>query len=125
MAYIWELPGWNSGAKVQRSCWERGDYICRLDNGMWRNRTRFTPFTDIMEAVMHYLDWELLAEPPAEAEAEVFEWMCQTISGGWYIADQLMTEAEAAEYFDESREYRKTGRSFRVKVPVTGEGDSK
>lgn len=106
MAYIWELPGWNSGAKVRRSSWHKRDYTQKL-NGKWYNEVRIT--------AVDYDDWELFVEPPVEAE--VFEWMYLTTPGCWSINDLLMTEAEAAKYFDGYGEYRKTGRSF--KVPVT------
>lgn len=115
MAYIWELPGWTSGTKVRRSCWGRGEYICRLDSGVWDDHAQSTPFSDIMEAVMYCRDWELYVDPPVEVV--VFEWMYRTSYGGWAITDALTTEAEAANYFEEGQEYRKTGRSFRV--PVT------
>lgn len=117
MAYIWELPGWNSGAKVRRSSWERGDYIYRRDDGTWADYTLISS-DDIAHAAMNSNDWELYTEPPVEVE--VFEWLYEDSIGYWVIIDQLMTEAEAAEYFNSGEEYRKTGRSF--KVPVTGKG---
>ena len=115
MAYIWNIPGWNSGAKVRRSSWERGNCIYRRDDGTWIYSC--ISFEAIARSAMNNNDWELYLEPPAEVE--VFEWFYENNYGGWYTVDKLMTEAEAAGYFG-SLTYRKTGRSFRV--PVTGEG---
>lgn len=113
MAYIWDIPGWNSGAKVKRSCWGGGKYIFRRDDGTWIYPC--ISFEAIARSAMKNNDWELYIETPAEVE--VFEWMAKERSCGWYTADRLMTEAEAAEYFNSGEEYRKTGRSF--KVPAT------
>ena len=114
MAYIWGLPGWNSGAKVRRSSWERGHYIYRRADGTWAYYTPISSDAIALAAMSNY-NWELYTEPPAEVE--LFEWMFQPVPGYWSIVDSLLTEAEAAGHFNEGEEYRKTGRSF--KVPVT------
>jgi len=73
MAYIWDIPGWNSGAKVRRSDWGRGHYIYRKDEGTW---VYYAPISSdgiarVARVVMDANDWELYIEPPAEVE--VFE----------------------------------------------------
>lgn len=113
MAYIWNIPGWNSGAKVRRSGWERGNCIYRRDDGTWIYSC--ISFEAIARSAMNNNDWELYTEP--SAEVELFEWMFVNHTGKWIITSTLATEAEAARYFGVGRDYRKTGRSF--KVPVT------
>lgn len=114
MAYIWDIPGWNSGAKVRRSCWRQTEYLLRQDDGTWDIPANGTE-SYILRSVLYSNDWELCGDKPVEVE--VFEWMYPAVPGLWVIIDRIMSEAEAAEYFDEGEVYRKTGRSF--KVPVT------
>ena len=115
MAYIWDIPGWNSGAKIRCDIWRGERYIRILGNGLWEGTT---DMVDLPMTCMMRDDWTLYKEE--QEGIELFEWMYPASIGGWIITDKLMTEAEAAMYLGQwagFKEYRKTGRSF--KVPVT------